>query len=77
MKALRENRMPTNAERKQQKLDKYNEEFEKTWDIWEDDTIVPWKPRDAPKAIVAPKRDLPLHAESYNPPEEYLFDKEE
>jgi len=69
--------MPTNAERKQQRLDKLNEETEKTWDIWEDDQIVPWKPKDAPKAIVAPKRDLPLHAESYNPPEEYLLDKDE
>jgi len=27
-----------------------------------------------PKAIAAPKRDLPIHAESYNPPEEYLLD---
>lgn len=30
-----------------------------------------------PKAIAAPKRDLPLHVESYNPPEEYLLDDEE
>jgi ribosome biogenesis protein ERB1 len=30
-----------------------------------------------PKAIVAPKRDLPTHGESFNPPEEYLFDDEE
>jgi ribosome biogenesis protein ERB1 len=30
-----------------------------------------------PKAIAAPKRDLPIHAESYNPPEEYLLDEEE
>ena len=52
-------------------------EEENLWDIWEDDTIVPWKPRDAPKQIVAPKRDLPTHAESYNPPEEYLFDENE
>ena len=27
-----------------------------------------------PKAITAPKRDLPQHAESFNPPEEFLFD---
>ena len=30
-----------------------------------------------PKAIAAPKRDLPIHAESYNPPEEYLWDEKE
>ena len=30
-----------------------------------------------PKAIAAPKRDLPLHQESYNPPEEYLLDDKE
>lgn len=30
-----------------------------------------------PKAIAAPKRDLPIHSESYNPPEEYLLDEEE
>jgi ribosome biogenesis protein ERB1 len=30
-----------------------------------------------PKAIAAPKRDLPIHAESYNPPEEYLLDEKE
>jgi len=30
-----------------------------------------------PKAIAAPKRELPLHAESYNPPEEYLLDEKE
>ncbi len=46
--------MPTNAERKQQRLDKLNEETEKTWDIWEDDQIVPWKPKDAPKAKAKP-----------------------
>lgn len=30
-----------------------------------------------PKAITAPKRDLPTHAESYNPSDEYLFDEQE
>jgi ribosome biogenesis protein ERB1 len=30
-----------------------------------------------PKAITAPKRDLPIHGESVNPPEEYLFDEKE
>jgi len=47
------------------------------WDVWADETIVPWKPRDAPKAILAPKRDLPGHAESFNPPAEFLFDDKE
>lgn len=27
--------------------------------------------------IPAPRESLPGHSESYNPPEEYLFDKEE
>jgi len=53
------------------------ESDEHVWDIWEDETIVPWRPKDAPKHIAAPKRDLPMHAESYNPPEEYLFDDDE
>lgn len=63
----------------QEKEDAENEEKEKDkcWDIWEDDSIVAWKPRKMPKAIVAPKRELPLHAESFNPPEEYLLDNEE
>lgn len=30
-----------------------------------------------PKSIPAPKKDMPSHAESYNPSKEYLFDKEE
>jgi len=30
-----------------------------------------------PKPITAPKRDLPGHNESFNPPEEYLFDEQE
>lgn len=46
-------------------------------DLWADETIVPWKPRSAPRAIPAPKRDLPTHAESFNPPDEYLFDDKE
>lgn len=29
------------------------------------------------KHISAPKRHLPGHAESYNPPPEYIFDKKE
>jgi len=29
------------------------------------------------KKIEAPKRELPQHGESYNPPEEFLWDKDE
>ena len=39
--------------------------------------MVTWRPRKMPKAIAAPKRDLPMHAESYNPPVEYLLDEKE
>ena len=53
------------------------QEKEKIWDIWEDDSVVTWRPRKMPKAIAAPKRELPLHLESYNPPEEYLMDEKE
>jgi hypothetical protein len=51
LKALREGRMKTLEERKQEREELIRKEEETIWDIWEDDTIVPWKPRDAPKAI--------------------------
>ena len=35
------------------------------------------KRKKAPKAIPAPKLPLPGHAESYNPPAEYLMTEEE
>ena len=69
--------MKTLAEKKKEREEMIREQEEKVWDIWEDDTIVPWRPKGAPKQIKAPKRDLPIHAESYNPPEEYLLDEEE
>lgn len=56
---------------------KRREDMDKIWDIWEDESVVTWKPRKMPKAIAAPKRDLPGHVESYNPPEEYLLDDKE
>jgi ribosome biogenesis protein ERB1 len=68
--------MKTIAEQKAEKEEK-EKEADKCWDIWEDDSIVTWKPRKMPKAITAPKRDLPAHGESFNPPEEYLFDEKE
>eukprot|EP00435_Cladocopium_sp_Y103_P057442 s497_g19.t1 len=44
------------------------------FDLWADDA----KPRrKAPVPLPAPKMALPGHAESYNPPSEYLFTEEE
>lgn len=68
--------MKTLAEKKAEEEAKEKED-DKIWDVWEDDTIVAWKPRRMPKPITAPKRELPSHAESFNPAEEYLFDAEE
>lgn len=44
--------------------------------LWETDTDRE-KMRRIHDHVVAPKRDLPGHAESYNPPPEYLFDDRE
>jgi ribosome biogenesis protein ERB1 len=74
VKAIRKGWMKTLAE---QEKDREERQKEKIWDIWEDDSVVTWRPRKMPKAIAAPKRDLPIHAESYNPPEEYLLDENE
>lgn len=68
--------MKTLAEKEKEQQEKERND-ERVWDIWEDDSVVTWKPRKMPKAIAAPKRDLPLHIESYNPPEEYLLDDKE
>jgi ribosome biogenesis protein ERB1 len=64
-------------EEKQKEKEEKDHEFERAWDVWEDDSVVTWRPRKMPKQIAAPKRDLPLHAESYNPPEEFLLDEKE
>lgn len=69
-------KMKTTEELRQEREKKRQDE-DKLWDIWEDETIVPWRPKNAPKHIPAPKRELPMHAESYNPPDEYLLDEEE
>ena len=74
VKAIRKGWMKTLSE---QEKDREERQKEKIWDIWEDDSVVTWRPRRMPKAIAAPKRDLPIHAESYNPPEEYLLDENE
>ena len=76
IQAIKRGHMKTIAEQKAEREEK-EKEADKCWDIWEDDSIVTWKPRRMPKPITAPKRDLPAHAESYNPPEEYLFDEKE
>ena len=76
VQALKKGWMKTMAEQRAEEEEK-EKEAHKCWDIWEDDSIVTWKPRKMPKAIVAPKRALPLHSESFNPPEEYLFDEKE
>lgn len=44
------------------------------WDLWGDDAE---KRRKGPPPLPAPKPALPGHAESYNPPSEYLFTEEE
>ncbi|CAD7922809.1 unnamed protein product [Amoebophrya sp. A120] len=44
------------------------------FDIWRDDLPERRKP---PTALVAPKLPLPTHAESFNPPEEYLMTEQE
>ena len=77
LKALKEGRMKTLDEKKTERDARLKQAEEHVWDIWEDETIVPWRPKDAPRHIPAPKRELPAHAESYNPPDEYLLDDEE
>ena len=72
--------MKTLEEKEREKAEKAKEKIyyiAMIWDIWEDDSVVTWRPRKMPKAIAAPKRDLPIHNESYNPPEEYLLDEKE
>ena len=76
MKALQKGWLKTLAEKEAEQQEKLLENT-KAWDIWVDESVVSWKPRKMPKAIPAPKRELPVHAESYNPPEEYLLDEKE
>merc|ERR1719478_826761 len=44
------------------------------WDLWADDAP---KRKHGPPPLPAPKAALPGHAESYNPPSEYLWTEEE
>ena len=62
---------------RRQILKEYKKKFNKIWDIWSDETITSYRPRRLPKQIDAPKKDPPTHAESYNPPKEYLLDEKE
>ena len=61
------------------RMDKPKErEEERIWDIWDAANEKPDEiSRKLPPALQAPKVALPGNAESYNPPEEYLFDDEE
>jgi len=72
--AIRKGWMKTMAEKEEAERQRKEEQM---WDIWQDDSVVAWRPKRMPKAIPAPKRELPAHAESYNPPSEYLFDEKE
>jgi ribosome biogenesis protein ERB1 len=74
VQALKKGWLKTLAEKEKEREESQKE---KVWDIWQDDSVVTWRPRKMPKAIAAPKRDLPLNVESYNPPEEYLLDDKE
>lgn len=44
---------------------------------WLPDYLQPAKEYTPKGRVIAPKQKLPGHAESYNPPEEYLFTNEE
>lgn len=76
IQALKKGWMKTLAEKKREK-EEAQEKEDAAWDIWADESIVTWRPRRMPKPITAPKRDLPGHAESFNPAEEYLYDSAE
>lgn len=74
VQALKKGWMKTLAQKEQDEKEQ-EEKFNNAWDIWQDDSIVTWRPKKMPKPITAPKRDLPTHAESYNPADEYLYDE--
>lgn len=48
--ALKKGTMKTLEEKRKEKQEKREKE-DAVWDIWQDDRIVPWKPKDGPKAI--------------------------
>lgn len=57
------------------KLDPEAEKKPESYQMWFDDDQA--QTRKGPAHVQAPKMPLPGHIESYNPPEEYLFTKEE
>lgn len=65
--------MKTQAEIEKERLANKGPKF---YMLWETDTERE-KMRRIHDHVVAPKRALPGHAESYNPPPEYLFDEQE
>lgn len=69
--ALKMGWMKTRAELEQERLEK--KRGPKFYMLWETDTGKE-DMRRIHDHVTAPKRDLPGHAESYNPPPEYLFD---
>ncbi|KAF4671173.1 Ribosome bioproteinsis protein 1 [Perkinsus olseni] len=60
------------------KEEKPKKEEEEAFDVWGDeDEEGEGRKLKGPAPIPAPKQALPTHSESYNPPEEYLFDDAE
>lgn len=72
--ALKMGWMKSTAEMEKEKAQKKSEP--QFYMLWESDDKAE-EMRRIHKHIPAPKRHLPGHAESYNPPPEYLFDKRE
>jgi len=66
--------MKTRAEREKEKEEDPNKRF---YMLWKSDTEAEDGVRRINDIIPAPKMRLPDHAESYNPPPEYLFNEEE
>jgi len=71
--ALKMGWMKTTEEVEREKQQKRGPKF---YMLWETDTSREHM-RRIHDPVSAPKRDLPGHAESYNPPPEYLFDEKE
>lgn len=72
--AIKSGWIKTTEERKREKADR--QRGPKFYMLWETDNDKE-KMRRIHDHVSAPKRDLPGHAESYNPPKEYLFDAKE
>lgn len=65
--------MKTKKQKAEERLKKREKQF---YLLWEKDDVAD-KMRRIHDYIPAPKRHLPGHAESYNPPAEYLFNNKE